>query len=1236
MQGDRKGSVVGAADVTRVTEGPTLAESGPRVFPRGADRAFADGDRIAARYRVEALLGQGGFGQVYRVRDELEGARPLALKLARLHDAGSRAIETLKSEFALLSTLSHRNLAEVYDFGQASRDVAYFTQRLVTGVPLSHTGLRPDDPEAVPIFVELCRALEYLHGRGVLHRDVKPSNILVDLDSRSVTLLDFGISRALGAGEERLLTGTFAYMPPEAIAGGPLDARSDLYSLGVTFYRQLAGRVPFEGSNTEVLGAQVLKPPSLDETVSENPAVLALLGRLMAKDPGARPASASEVAHALADANSVTLPREAAESLASYVLSARFVGQEALHTRLLERAFSTDPNAEVLLLVGEAGSGKSRLLREVRQRMQIAWRSFVHVEVRRTWLTKGVLPAIARAVLSDEVRAQIDDDDRRELARALPELRRRGERMTVAVDPDRARQARIDALARAIRLRFARAPGMLVVEDLHWADTEALGMMCQLVARIGEAKARTTLVLATRPGSAADFLARSLGTTPLTTDALDREASKRLIESMFGRHDLLAESELGLDLALHAHTAQWVQESLRLALDTGAIVRRGGDWQVVEPIPALPLAEVLAARVARLENDSRLVALAVAILGGECDVVGAEAASGLTREATALGLLRLVRAGVLEERADREGGVAYAMHDRFRDVVLESASRAELRTSHRGAARHLRASAAGDHRVLLEAAEHLAHAGATTLALRTASEAARLAEKSGRPDQAATAVDFEIGLHEAEGRDAPAALWLERFDLCLLAGKTQAADAALLWLTTRESALSASERLAVRARNARISLERGDPAKAQSLAEAALSEAVELGHPAVLSELSWVVARAHEVYGQLDRAIDCFEAAASHAEQAGDHRLEARAWLGASLTAVFLGRASQSAGHAERALRAARAIQDPITTSESLRCIGNAARESGDIRRALRMYRRAVRAARDGGSPESEAKALNNLGTVCHWLGNVQEAVTAMRRAQELKERLGLYASAMLTRNNLGALYLSIGRFVEAEHELRRVIESMADKEPMVLALAHSNLADLCVLREELDTAIALYRTAHHMNRERKNAMADSHAVPGLVRALVMRGQDADLEEAGRKLEELEALRRASDLAETESRFLTTSACWLDRISEPEAALARVRRALGVAQERRQRLSDPFGTLLEAQWMEAILLERLGRKARAERAAERALAELHKVAKQVGSEADAKIFLEESPLHRAILEQNRNTPLGHTWFPRRP
>jgi hypothetical protein len=157
--------------------------------------------------------------------------------------------------------------------------------------------------------------------------------------------------------------------------------------------------------------------------------------------------------------------------------------------------------------------------------------------------------------------------------------------------------------------------------------------------------------------------------------------------------------------------------------------------------------------------------------------------------------------------------------------------------------------------------------------------------------------------------------------------------------------------------------------------------------------------------------------------------------------------------------------------------------------------------------------------------------------------------------------------------------------------------------------------------------------MPGLVRALVMRNGPGDLDEAKRVAAELDLLHTASDLAETHTRFLTSSAMLFDRQGDAEAALAAVRRALDVGEERRQRFSDPFGTVLEAQWMEGILLARLGRGAAAKRAGQLARQELVKTSKHVGDKAQTQVFLQVNPLHRAILGGRFDTQPGYTWFP---
>src|SRR5216683_160344 len=208
------------------------------------------GSMLGDRYEILQLLGQGGMGAVYKARDvELE--RTVALKLIRPDLASHPEIlRRFKQELILAREVTHRNVIRIYDLGQAS-GVRYITMEYVEGrdlrVLLNEKGkLTPE--EAVPIFLQIAAALEAAHHAGVVHRDLKPQNVMVDKDGR-VYVMDFGVARSLetpGMTQTGALMGTPEYMSPEQAKGLKADARSDLFSLGIIFYEMLSGVSPFE------------------------------------------------------------------------------------------------------------------------------------------------------------------------------------------------------------------------------------------------------------------------------------------------------------------------------------------------------------------------------------------------------------------------------------------------------------------------------------------------------------------------------------------------------------------------------------------------------------------------------------------------------------------------------------------------------------------------------------------------------------------------------------------------------------------------------------------------------------------------------------------------------------------------------------------------------------------------------------------------------------------------------
>jgi serine/threonine protein kinase/tetratricopeptide (TPR) repeat protein len=205
---------------------------------------------LGERYEILQLLGQGGMGAVYKARD-IELERTVALKLIRSDLASHPEIlRRFKQELILAREVTHRNVIRIFDLGQAS-GVRYITMDYVEGQDLrallNEKG-KFSPEEAVPIFLQIAAALEAAHQAGVVHRDLKPQNVMVDKDGR-VYVMDFGVARSLetpGMTQTGALMGTPEYMSPEQAKGLKVDARSDLFSLGIIFYEMLSGASPFK------------------------------------------------------------------------------------------------------------------------------------------------------------------------------------------------------------------------------------------------------------------------------------------------------------------------------------------------------------------------------------------------------------------------------------------------------------------------------------------------------------------------------------------------------------------------------------------------------------------------------------------------------------------------------------------------------------------------------------------------------------------------------------------------------------------------------------------------------------------------------------------------------------------------------------------------------------------------------------------------------------------------------
>ena len=269
------------------------------------------GTLASGRYVIERTLGQGGMAVVYLAHDE-ELHRRVAVKVLADHLAGDDNFRArFLQESRLASRLSHPNVVQVYDAGETEGS-PYIVMEYVPGETVAQRG-RLSSAEAVPLALQACAGLQHAHNAGLVHRDVKPANLLVREDD-VLKIADFGIARAAELTrltQHGTVLGTAAYLSPEQAAGEEVTAATDIYSLGAVVYELLTGRAPYEFESLADLATQqavgVITPlrdlePSVPEPVE------AAVMHALAREPRFRPASAAEFAHELAAASQ--LPTE--------------------------------------------------------------------------------------------------------------------------------------------------------------------------------------------------------------------------------------------------------------------------------------------------------------------------------------------------------------------------------------------------------------------------------------------------------------------------------------------------------------------------------------------------------------------------------------------------------------------------------------------------------------------------------------------------------------------------------------------------------------------------------------------------------------------------------------------------------------------------------------------------------------------------------------------------------------
>ena len=646
--------------------------------------AFDNPNFIGPRYEVLALLGQGGMGRVFKVRDRLNG-QLVALKQVLLDaprlmvNSGSKTFNprlSLAREFQVLASLRHPHIISVLDYGFDSEQQPYFTMTLLDRPrDICEAANGWDLPGRINLILAVLQALAYLHRRGIIHRDLKPDNVLVDSQNQ-VRLLDFGL--ALQAGNVYETGGTLAYMAPEVLLEKPLTRLSDLYSLGVLSYQILTGQHPFDVTNISSLVTAMIAG-EVDLTLL--PAGLQpVIGRLLRPEPADRYQNAEGVIVELCRATGRELPPETKAIRESFLQAASFVGRDQELQQLLDGVQDViSGRGNAWLIGGESGVGKTRLLDELRIQA----------------ITQGALTLRGQAVseggnpyrLWQEIVANLclqtplSDLEASVLKGIVPEIGTLlGREVADApeVDADSNRRRLLNALESLARQQ--KMPIIILLEDLQWAG-EGLEILKIISQRLPHLP--FMVIGSYRDDETPDLPQQLPMMRVIKLKRFEGGAISALTVSMLGKE--LGQQPKVLDLLSRETEGNpfFIVEVVRALAEEAGQLANIGRVTMPQALFVRGMVTILERRLQRVAADNLPLLKGAAVYGRQLDLKVLQRLSG--RDNLDPWLLDCSNAAILEVKHE----VWQFSHDKLRETLLRQLPAGERQNLHRQVAQAL-------------------------------------------------------------------------------------------------------------------------------------------------------------------------------------------------------------------------------------------------------------------------------------------------------------------------------------------------------------------------------------------------------------------------------------------------------------------------------------------------------------------------------------------------------------------
>ena len=1029
--------------------------------------ALAPELQLPPRYQILSILKENAATAVYRVFDKSD-ERDEAIKILRHELSEPQQLSRFKTEFSTLASLEHPNIIKVYDYGLLNDSFPYFTMEFFAGKRISEFFDGKKWDALFDVTMQIASALHYIHRNGIIHLDLKPTNIIVS-DAGEAKLMDFGLAIESRKVLDRQIRGTLQYMAPEVLRQDRVDARADLYALGMTLYETVTGALPGYGkAPIDVirmhLDEEVRPPSSINPRVP--PALEQVIMKLLEKDPRHRYASAAALLHAVTEAAG----RESHGDLLAgrgQLYAAPLIGRDTeVHQlmSLIERARQGEGGG--VIIAGAEGVGKSRITRDVILRAQL---DGARVFSGRCPVNRKTIYAPFFDIFRQLVNAvNPDADSAAEMRRILrPVIGASG---IDATAPAQGQKYRLyNAIVQSMQDIYgflsagnetAGTPLILCIEDLQWADPSTAELFSFLV---GEAKHNKLLVIGTltiepspdesdAPEAVWEQRAREGGFPMIHIGTLPEPLVREHVESLLGEENVDDDFVRWMFWESSGSPLN-IRRIFEYLIKHQYMQWRPSGWQIdMERIRSLRIpggaASILMEKTESLTREQHALLECAAVLGEVTDTALLTNVSDFPAEETYSILRQLVELGLLDESSSGTTITFPQMH--LRDTIYNAMADRRRSDLHMRVGNSLEPlMEEGSSQLVGQIAYHFARANETEKGVRYAVEAGDLATRTLAHEEAIEFYRTAIELMDLSGADESQKTEVREklADSFYRASDYRSAMSAYQFLlasiqTRSKDGERKGDLARVMKKIGKVLGKRGEQDSALSYFQNAMTLYEELGQTLDVAELL------NRTAGLL-REKDDLEGARKSADRA-------REMLEGGAPNVVYGYIKNMLGLIEYALgdwkKSRQILIEAFKIGEKVGSdqlkkvastnLGNTLWKLGDWDRALKYFTRNVELSEAEGDLWNLITAYNNVGVIEFGRGNFHKAAEWFDKSVRIDQKIGAVEYEALAQENLGEALEMVGKWEEALEHYQRCLalegfdESRATRTSVYVPLA--------------------------------------------------------------------------------------------------------------------------------------------------------------------------------------------------------